>query len=64
MNHKIKIEVNGKEVETLSDILPDNKNLDILFIAKTPSPVSVDAGHYFQGTQGIMFWNKLANYNI
>ena len=37
MNHNIKIEVNGNEVETLSDILPENKKLDILFIAKTPA---------------------------
>jgi len=64
LSHKIIIEVNGNEVETLADILPENKKLDILFIAKTPAPVSVDAGHYFQGTQGRMFWNKLANYNI
>jgi mismatch-specific thymine-DNA glycosylase len=63
-NHKIIISVNGKEVETLADILPQNEELNILFIAKTPAPVSVNAGHYFQGTQGRMFWNKLANYNI
>jgi mismatch-specific thymine-DNA glycosylase len=38
--------------------------LDILFIAKTPATVSVDAGHYFQGRQGRMFWNKLSEYEI
>lgn len=64
MSHKITISVNGKEVETLADILPTKPGLEILFIAKTPAPVSVEAGHYFQGTQGRMFWNKLASYNI
>jgi len=62
--HKILITSNGKEVETLADILPVEQKLDILFIAKTPAPISVNAGHYFQGTQGRMFWNKLTNYNI
>jgi len=64
MSHKIKISVGGKEVETLADILPTKPNLVILFIAKTPTPISVKVGHYFQGTQGRMFWNKLASYNI
>ena len=64
MSHKIKIEVNGNEVETISDILPSKPGLEILFIAKTPSPTSVEAGHYFQGRQGRMFWNKLSRYNI
>jgi mismatch-specific thymine-DNA glycosylase len=61
---KTKITVNGKSHDTLADILPDSGQLKILFIAKTPAPVSVDAGHYFQGRQGKMFWNKLADYGI
>lgn len=64
MSHKIILYVNGKDVETLADILPDKVGLEILFIAKTPTPVSVEAGHYFQGKQGRMFWNKLVSYNI
>lgn len=64
MSHKINISINGKDVETLSDILPSKPGLEILFIAKTPAPISVETGHYFQGTQGRMFWKKLSNYNI
>lgn len=64
MSHKIKITVNNKSHDTLADILPDEGKLEILFIAKTPAMVSVNAGHYFQGRQGRMLWNKLANYNI
>jgi mismatch-specific thymine-DNA glycosylase len=63
-NYKIKINVDGKEHYTLADILPANGNLDILFIAKTPATASVEAGHYFQGKQGTMFWNRLSDYNI
>ncbi|MDI6766382.1 MAG: hypothetical protein QME52_06125, partial [Bacteroidota bacterium] len=63
-NHRITITVNGKQVNTLEDILPTQAGLRILFIAKTPAPVSVDAGHYFQGTQGTMFWNRLADYGV
>lgn len=63
--YKITLNVNGKPVETLSDILPiEDRKLTILFIAKTPAPTSVDAGHYFQGRQGQMFWNKLKEYGI
>ena len=63
-NYQIEITVDGKKHKTLSDILPDNGNLDILFIAKTPAPTSVDKGHYFQGRQGTMFWNKLSEFDI
>lgn len=63
-NYKIKIKVDGKEYYTLADILPDNYKLDILFIAKTPAKISVESGHYFQGKQGTMFWNRLSNHNI
>jgi mismatch-specific thymine-DNA glycosylase len=61
---KTKITVDGIVHETLADILPENGNLEILFIAKTPATVSVEAGHYFQGKQGTMFWNRLSNYDI
>lgn len=63
-NYRIEIIINGKKHTTLSDILPDDGNLEILFIAKTPAPISVEAGHYFQGRQGTMFWNKLSEFNI
>jgi len=63
-NHKIKIYINGKKVETLEDIFPNKPGLKILFIGKTPAPVSVKKGHYFQGRHGRMFWNKLREYQI
>jgi len=63
-NYKIEVKVNGKIFNTLSDILPIEGELDILFIAKTPTPISVEAGHYFQGKQGTMLWNKLSEYDI
>lgn len=63
-NYKTKITVDGKQFDTLADILPDNGNLEILFIAKTPATISVEAGHYFQGKQGTMLWNRLSEYNI
>jgi mismatch-specific thymine-DNA glycosylase len=63
-NYQIEITVDGKKHKTLSDILPDHGNLDILFIAKTPAPTSVEIGHYFQGRQGTMFWNKLSEFDI
>jgi len=59
------INVNGNPYETLADILPyPIKNLDILFIAKTPATTSVEIGHYFQGKHGKMFWNKLINHQL
>ena len=62
--HSINIVVEGREVRTLADILPTTPGLQILFVAKTPAPVSVKAGHYFQGTQGRMFWNRLIEYEL
>jgi len=60
----MKINVSGKDVTTLADILPEKGLLEILFIAKTPAMISVEIGHYFQGKQGTMFWNRLSEYNI
>jgi mismatch-specific thymine-DNA glycosylase len=63
-NYRIEITIDEKKHKTLSDILPVDGNLEILFIAKTPAPTSVDIGHYFQGRQGTMFWNKLSEFDI
>lgn len=63
-NHQVIVEVEGKKVTTLEDILPEKPGIKILFIAKTPVPKSVEAGHYFQGRQGKMFWNLLAKHKI
>jgi hypothetical protein len=48
-NNRVTININGKEFETLADLLPESGPLNILFIAKTPALISVEAGHYFQG---------------
>jgi uracil-DNA glycosylase len=56
--------VRGREVRTLKDILPKKPGLRALFVAKTPAPESVAAGHYFQGRQGKMFWNRLRDYRL
>jgi G:T/U-mismatch repair DNA glycosylase len=58
------ITVDGRKVRTLRDILPTRPGLRVLFVAKTPAPVSVEAGHYFQGLQGRMFWNRLKEYGL
>jgi len=36
----------------------------MLIIAKRPALISVSRGHYFQGSQGIAFWNLLKEYRI
>lgn len=64
MEYNIVIKENGEEYQTLKDILPETGPLNILFIGKTPSPVSVEKGHYFQGVQGRMFWNRLVKYGL
>jgi len=58
------VEVGGREVRTLRDILPESPGLRALFVGKTPSTASVAAGHYFQGHQGRMFWNRLIDYRV
>lgn len=58
------ISVDGREIRTLADVLPEEPGLKMLLIAKTPAQVSVDAGHYFQGSQGRNFWNRLIQYGI
>lgn len=64
MNYRISILVAQQPVNTLADILPQQKPIKMLIIGKTPAPVSVEAGHYFQGRQGQMFWGILKDYQI
>lgn len=63
-NYRIEMEVDGKRIFTLKDILPNDKKLKALFIGKVPTLKSVNEGHYFQGRQGTMFWNKLIKYEL
>jgi TDG/mug DNA glycosylase family protein len=55
--HQTTIFVNGVAVETLADLPPLRDRL--LFVGLNPSPVSVEAGHYFQGRLGQLFWRRL-----
>jgi mismatch-specific thymine-DNA glycosylase len=60
------VSVRGQEVLTLRDILPPapRTRLRLLFVAKTPAPESVAAGHYFQGRHGANFWSALKAYDL
>ena len=52
----------GDEVETLADLLrPD---LRAVCVGVNPSPVSVSAGHYYQGRVGQGFWQRLRRANV
>jgi hypothetical protein len=64
VDHRIELEIDGRAVTTLADILPTRGPMTMLLIGKTPSPVSVDAGHYFQGRQGKLFWGRLEESDI
>jgi len=60
----VTIRVGGHDVVTLRDILPAEGPMKMLMIAKTPTLTSVDAGHYFQGREGRMFWNRLSDHGL
>lgn len=52
----------GQEVETLEDLLaPDLRGV---VVGINPSPVSVAAGHYYQGRVGQTFFRRLAEAEI
>jgi len=53
-SHRITIDLDGSPVDTLADLPPLRDRL--LFVGLNPSPVSVEAGHYFQGRRGRTFW--------
>jgi TDG/mug DNA glycosylase family protein len=55
--HRTTLVIDGKPVETLADLPPLRDRL--LFVGLNPSPVSVNAGHYFQGRLGRLFWERL-----
>jgi TDG/mug DNA glycosylase family protein len=55
--HRTTVVVDGMPVETLADLPPLRDRL--LFVGLNPSPVSVEAGHYFQGDLGRRFWGRL-----
>ena len=55
--HRTTLQLDGTPFETLADLPPLRDRL--LFVGLNPSPVSVRAGHYFQGRLGRMFWERL-----
>ncbi len=60
--HRTTIVVDSRELETLADLPPLRDRL--LFVGLNPSPVSVEAGHYFQGQLGRTFWRRLITADI
>jgi len=54
--------VNGIPVLTLRELL--GPSLRAVFVGFNPSPVSVAAGHYYQGRHGQTLWGRLARYGI
>ena len=64
MDHCVEIELDGRGVVTLADILPERAPLRVLFVGKTPSPASVEAGHYYQGRMGKGLWKRLDEFGI
>ena len=61
-SHRTTLEIGGQPVKTLADLPPSRDRL--LFVGLNPSPVSVDAGHYHQGTLGRRFWARLVQASI
>jgi TDG/mug DNA glycosylase family protein len=60
--HRTTLTIDGRAVETLADLPPERGGL--LFIGLNPSPVSVSAGHYHQGSLGRRFWSRLGRIGI
>src|SRR4051812_50115527 len=56
-SHRVILEIDGVPVDPLADLPPLRDRL--LFVGLNPSPVSVEAGHYFQGRLGRAFWGRL-----
>lgn len=61
-SHRITIDLDGSPVDTLADLPPLRDRL--LFVGLNPSPVSLEAGHYFQGRLGRTFWRRLITAQI
>jgi TDG/mug DNA glycosylase family protein len=61
-SHRTRIVIDGESMETLADLPPLRDRL--LFVGLNPSPVSVAAGHYFQGRLGRALWGRLIRAQI
>ena len=60
--HRTTLVIDGRPVETLADLPPLRDRL--LFVGLTPSPISLETGHYFQGRLGRAFWQRLITASI
>lgn len=61
-NHRIRAEWMGQTVETLEDLL--RPGLRAVCVGINPSPVSVAAGHYYQGRAGQKFFERLRSVGL
>ena len=60
--HRVRIVWMGKHVETLDDLFPDR--VRAVCVGINPAPVSVAAGHYFQGALGQRFFARLRDAGV
>ena len=56
------IVLGGEAVRTLCELL--RPGLRAIIVGINPSPVSVQAGHYYQGQLGRRLWQRLTQYGI
>jgi TDG/mug DNA glycosylase family protein len=56
-SHRVVVDWMGKRVETLEDLL--RPGLRAVCVGINPSQVSVEAGHYYQGRLGKLFFARL-----
>jgi TDG/mug DNA glycosylase family protein len=57
MSHRVIEEWRGEQVETLEDLL--RPGIRAIVVGINPAPVSVAAGHYYQGKLGQAFFGRL-----
>ncbi len=56
------IKIRGQSIWTLRELL--KPGLKAVFVGCNPASVSVEAGHYWQGTHGRRFWGRLQTFGI
>lgn len=61
-NHRVREVWMGEEVETLEDLM--RSQLRAVCVGINPSPVSVAAGHYYQGRAGQRFFERLRSVGL
>lgn len=55
--HRVQLEWMGRTLETLADLLP--RSPKAICVGINPAPISVEIGHYYQGTLGQRFFGRL-----